>query len=128
MTSAGTRAPAHHILQSGRHALDEAVLLQVMPVGLLHAAAAMRSRALKAASGPVGTLLVGRRIFLGEDALDLQIGELLVAVIAQEKRLAAVADEHQGVMGDGELGHMKLPNDRARRRRRLQSAHHRRQP
>ena len=84
MTSAGTPRLRTILLQSGRYTLGEAVLLQVVPVGLFDAAAAMRSRALDAASGPVGTLLVGRRVLLGEDTLNPQIGKLRVAGIAQE--------------------------------------------
>jgi hypothetical protein len=48
---------------------------------------------------------MGRRVVVGEDALDLEIGKFLVALVAQEQGLAAIADEDDGVMGDLNLGH-----------------------
>jgi hypothetical protein len=51
---------------------------------------------------------MGRRVLLGEDALGLQIGELLIAGIAQEQRLAAVTNEHHGIMGYCEPIHVEL--------------------
>lgn len=89
---------AHDVLQSGGHALRKAVLLEVMPVGLLHAAVPMRPGALDAPSGSVGSLFVGWWVLLGKHLLGLQIGELLVALIAQEQGLAAVTDEDHGVV------------------------------
>ncbi len=53
---------------------------------------------------------------LGENALGHQIGKLLVAGVAQEKRLAAVADENESVMGNSELVHVGLLADEARLR------------
>lgn len=107
----GDAALAHHFLQSRRHPLDEAVLFQSMPVGLFNTAAAMRSRVRKTDYGPVGSLLVGRRVLLGEDALGLQVGEFLIAGIAQEESFAAVTDEDEGVMRYCELVHIQLPNE-----------------
>ena len=51
---------AHEFFQFRRHAFDEPMLLEMMPVGLFHGAATMRASALDAASGPVGALFVGR--------------------------------------------------------------------
>lgn len=104
-------ALAHHFLQSRRHPLDEAVLFQSMPVGLFNTAAAVRSRVRKTDYGPVGSLLVGRRVLLGEDALGLQVGEFLIAGIAQEESFAAVTDEDEGVMRYCELVHIQLPSE-----------------
>jgi hypothetical protein len=51
----------------------------------------------------VGALLMGRRILIGENLFGFQVGKFLVTVIAQEQRLASVADENHGVVGDCEL-------------------------
>ena len=61
-------------------------------------------------AGGVGSLLVGRRILVGENALGHQIGKLLVAFVAQKERLAAVADEDESVMRNGELVHSETPD------------------
>ena len=60
--------------------------------------------------GLVGALLVGRADCLLEHALDLEIRKLFVAVVAQDQRLAAIADEHEAIVADAELGH-GLPYD-----------------
>ena len=88
-----------------------------MPVGLIHAAAPMRAGAPKGRARLVGALLMGRRIFVGENLLGLQVGKFLVAVVAQEQRFASVADENHGVVGDCELIHISLLKRRPRRLR-----------
>ena len=55
-------AAAYHILQRSGDAFDKTVLLEVMPVGLIYAAAPMRAGPRKGRTRLVGTLLVGRRI------------------------------------------------------------------
>ena len=107
----GDAALAHHFLQSRRHPLDEAVLFQSMPVGLFNTAAAMRSCVRKTDRGSVGSLLMGWRVLLGEDALSLQVGELFITSIAHEEGFAPVTDEDDGVMRNCELVHIQLPNE-----------------
>jgi hypothetical protein len=107
MTRAGTAAP-NHTLKCGGDPLDKTVLLEVMPVGLVHAAAPVRAGARKGRARLVGTLLMGRRILVSENLLGFQVGKFLVAVIAQEQRFASVADKNHGVVGDCELVHMLL--------------------
>ena len=50
-------------------------------------------------------LLPGRPFFVLQHPLDLELGELLVAVIAQEQGLAAVADEYEAIVRDLDLAH-----------------------
>jgi hypothetical protein len=88
-------ALAHKLFHRRGYALGEAVLLEVMPVGRLHSASDGRTCALEYAAWAVGTLLAGWRVFVNEDTFGLQIGKFLVAVVAQEQRLAAIADEHE---------------------------------
>src|SRR6187399_3070362 len=72
----GDRAAAHHALERSGDALDKTVLLEVMPVGLIDAAAPTRAGARKGRARLVGTLLMGWRIFVGENLLGLQVGKL----------------------------------------------------
>jgi hypothetical protein len=73
--------------------------------------------ACETATGAIGALLVRRRVLVIDDyALGHQIGKLLVAVVAQEKRFAAVADEDERVVRKGELGHFGLRANEALRR------------
>src|SRR3984893_4009044 len=96
---------AHELFHRRGYALSEAVLLEVMPVGRLHAASFVCTCALEYAAWTVGTLLAGWRVFVNEDTLGLEIGKFLVAVVAQEQRLAAIADEHEGIMRNLQLAH-----------------------
>ena len=92
-------AMAHQILKCTRDPVNEAVFLEVMPVGLFHAAAAVGSRALDATPGPVGALLMGRRVFLGEHALGPQIGELLVPALRRNSALRPSPTNIMSVVG-----------------------------
>src|SRR5580704_16357913 len=58
-------ALAYELLQRCRHLTGEVVLLQFVPIGLRHRAAAMPDAGV-AAARPVGALLVGRRIYIDE--------------------------------------------------------------
>src|SRR6516225_654566 len=89
--------------------LSEAVLLEIVPVGGFNAAAKVRAGTLKGTPWPVTALLVRRWVIVDEDALDFEIRKLLVASIAQEQCLTTVADEHEGVLGDGEPVHGMSP-------------------
>jgi hypothetical protein len=64
-------------------------------------------------TGAIGSLFVGRGIVIDENALGHQIGKHLVAFVAQEKRLAAVADENESVMPNRELAHITLQKNDA---------------
>jgi len=107
---------AHQTLQRGGHSLSKAMLLDFMPIRRLHGAAADRMGARERATGTIGPLLVRRRVLFGENALGHQIGKHLIAGVAQEKRLAAVADENESVMRNSELVHAGLLTNDARRR------------
>src|SRR6516164_5582438 len=97
-------ALADQFFESSGHRAGEAMLLQRMPVRLLHGASTAAD-ARKGAPWLVGALLVGRRIGIGKDTLDPQVGKLFIAVIAQKEGLAAVADQHQSIMGQPKRGH-----------------------
>jgi len=67
------------------------------------------------AAGAIRSLLVGGWVlFVDEDTLGHEIGELLIAGVAQKQRLAAVADENEGVMGNSGFGHLGLSSREAR--------------
>src|SRR4249919_2004298 len=83
---------AHQLLQGGSDALGKALLLQLVPIRRLHAAALVLGGALEDPPGAIGTLVVGRLIFIGEHALGGQIHQSRVAGIAQEQCLLPVAD------------------------------------
>jgi hypothetical protein len=57
------------------------MLLEVVPVGLFHAAAPMRARAGKGRARLVGALLMGRRILVGKNPLGFQVWKFLVTVV-----------------------------------------------
>ena len=98
-------ALAHDLLQHRRHVVGEFVLFQVVPVGLRDARSAEADRRMLPA-WTVGALLVGGRVFLvDEDPLGLEVEVLRVAFVAQNQRLAAVADENIGIMRNGHFGH-----------------------
>jgi hypothetical protein len=88
--------------------LSEAVLLEIVPVGDFNAATEIRAGALEGATRAVRALFVRRRVIIDEDALGLEIRKPLVAGVAQEQRLTAIADEHEGVLGDVEFVHVGL--------------------
>jgi hypothetical protein len=46
------------------------------------------------------------RILISKNLLSFQIGKFFVTIVAQEQRLAAVADENQGVVRNCELVHI----------------------
>jgi hypothetical protein len=94
----------HQLLERFRHHAGEMVLLQIVPIGLLDRAAAMPDAG-EAAARSVGALLMGRRVVIEEDALGLEVGVLLVTFIAQEQRLAPVADENNGIVWNVDFGH-----------------------
>jgi hypothetical protein len=74
------------MFQSRGDTLDEAMLFQVMPVGLAHFAAARAGRRGDGGTRLVRTLLMGQWFSLCEDLFGLQVGKFFIAVIAQEKR------------------------------------------
>src|ERR1700693_1137953 len=59
----------------------------------------------EAAARFVGTLFMSRRITIDEHALGLEIREFLVTVIAQEQRLASIADEYDRVVRNLDFAH-----------------------
>src|SRR4029077_4480694 len=93
---------------------------------LIDAVAPTRAGARKGRARLVGTLLMGWRIFVGENLLGLQVGKLFIAVVAEEQRLASIADENHGIMGDCELIHVSLLKRRPRRLRACRGVHHQR--
>ena len=106
-------ALSHDILQSGGHPLSKTMLLDFMPIRRLHSAVAGCVGAREGATGAIGSLFVGRRILVDENALGHQIGKLFVTFVAQKKRLAAVADENESVMRNSELAHITLQKNDA---------------
>jgi hypothetical protein len=48
---------------------------------------------------------MGRGIGMSEHALDFEVGEFLVADIAQEQSPAPVANEDEGTLGNTQLAH-----------------------
>jgi len=112
----------HQRFERGRHALDEAMFLDLVPVGRLHRRALRRMSGGEAAARPVASLFVRRGVRLGEHPLGHQTGKLRVAGVAKEQRLAAVADEDEGVVGKRELVHVELPKKRNAPRRRRYAA------
>jgi len=89
--------------------MSEAMLLELVPVGISYTAAEVCAGAFESAAGPVAALLVRGRIVVDEDALGLKIRKLFVAGVEQEERLAAVADKHERVMRDLKLVHGQSP-------------------
>jgi hypothetical protein len=57
---------------------------------------------------------MSERVYVGEDLFGFQIGKFLIAIVAQEQRLAPVADENHGPMGDCKLIHIQLLKQRRR--------------
>jgi hypothetical protein len=110
----GDRPVAHHMLQRCGDALDKTMLLKLMPIGLADAGAARGVAARRSRARLVGALLVGRGIVVGENLFGLQIGKFLVAVVAQEQRLAPVADKNQTIVRNCDLVHISLLSSPAR--------------
>jgi len=102
----GRRLAAYNALHRGRHLLHEAAFLELMPVGHLHRASLPRLRGFAHPAGTIASLVVSRRILILEDGFNLQVRELLVALVTKEQRLSSVADEHHGTMRY--LGHSDL--------------------
>src|SRR5262249_39729002 len=91
------------------NAPNEAVLFEFVPVGISDTAAEVRPGALESAARTVAALLMCGRIVVDEHPLGLKIEEFLVAGVVQEQGLAAVTDEHEGVMGNLKLVHGGSP-------------------
>ena len=83
------------------------MLFNVVPVGLLHAAATRADTADRAAR-TVGALHMGRGVVVEEDALGLEVGKLRIAGIAEEERFPPIADEHERILRNLQLGHRGL--------------------
>ena len=90
------------------HPLDEAMLLEIVPIGIFNPAAQIRSSALERAARSVSTLLMSRRVFVNENTLGLEVWESLVTSVAQEKRLAAITDEYESIVGNVEFAHARF--------------------
>ena len=99
-------ALAHQPFHCCRDSLSEAVLFQLVPIGISNAAAEVGAGSLEGTARAIAALLVRWRIVIDEYALDSQIQELLVSCIAQEQRLAAVTDEYKRVVGNFQLAHI----------------------
>lgn len=84
------------------------MLFNVVPIRRLHAAAPRRVSAGEGAAGLVAALVARHRIGVDENVLGDEIGELLVAIVAQEQRLAAVPDKDNRVMRNIALAHHGL--------------------
>ena len=65
---------SNQFLYRSGYVLYKAMLLQLMPICDFHAAAAVRGSTLKCPPGPIGPLLMGRRIFVSEDVFGDQFG------------------------------------------------------
>src|SRR5262249_9280739 len=98
---------AHQSFHCCRNSLSEAVLFQLVPIGIFNAAAEVGAGALESATRSIAPLLVRWRIVIDEHTLDPEIRGLLVTCIAQEQRLAAVTDEYKRVMGAFQHAHVK---------------------
>jgi hypothetical protein len=54
---------------------------------------------------------MGRGVLVLEDPFGLEVGKFLVAFVAKKQRLAAIAHEHERVVGDPKLAHGGSPYD-----------------
>src|SRR5690606_29474951 len=77
----------------------------VMPIRRLYRTAAPGTHGLAEMARPIGPLLAGRRIVVLDNLLGFQVREFLIALIAQEDGLAAVAHEHERIMRNFQLVH-----------------------
>ena len=90
------REAIEHVGNRGRKPLFR----DVVPVRLLHRASG-RADAADRSPGTIGPLLPRRRIILFENVLHLQVELLRSALVAEKERLLPVADENEGVVGNG---------------------------
>jgi hypothetical protein len=98
-------ALAHQLFERVGDLASEAVLLDLVPVGRFDGAAlVLRSRPRGQPARTLGALVAGQRVVVDEHLFGGQIGKFLVAGVAQKQRLAAVADEHDRVMRNADLG------------------------
>jgi hypothetical protein len=74
---------ANQFLYRSADVLYKPMLLQPMPIRDFHAAA-VRGSTLKCPPGPIGSLLMSRRIFVSEDVFGDQIRILHTASVTQE--------------------------------------------
>jgi hypothetical protein len=86
------------------------MLLELVPIRRIHTAAEVRAGPLEHASRSIGALLAGRRVLVREHAFGPQIGELLIAIIAQEQCLSTVPDKYKDAMRDVQLVHRIASN------------------
>src|SRR6516162_8649084 len=77
-------ARTHELLQGGSDMAREAMLLEVVPVGILHAAAEVRPCTFECAPGAIRALLMGWRVVVNEHAFGLQVQKLFIARVAQK--------------------------------------------
>src|SRR5690606_24544874 len=89
------------------HDLDaEALLAQLLEIGLLHGAAV--AERIAGPSRSARPLLAGRRIFLLMSFEGAQVRILLVPLVTEEDRLASVHDDNPGIVLQGETTHTVL--------------------
>jgi hypothetical protein len=82
------------------------MFFEIMPVRRLHRAVTRGVRAHRCSAGAIRALLVRRGILIDKHALGHQIGEFLVAIVAYEQRLPAVADEDERIVWDNGFLHV----------------------
>jgi hypothetical protein len=102
-------ACAHELLQGGGDVSREAMLLEVMPIGILHGATEVRRRTFECASRAIGSLLAGGWVFVDEHAFGFQVQKFLITRVAQEQRFSSITDDDEGVMRDCELTRLPPP-------------------
>ncbi len=74
------------------------MLLDFMPVRRFDRAAVGGIGAREGAPGPIRSLVVSGGVFVGQNLDRDEIGEFFIPFIAKEQRLAAIADENEGVV------------------------------
>src|ERR1700682_2856697 len=89
-----------HLFHRRCDLLREAVLFDVMPIGWFESAPTACDGSFAHPSRPVAALLVGRRILLLKHPVSPEIRKFRVAIVSQEQGLSAVADKHQGIVGN----------------------------
>jgi hypothetical protein len=100
----------NHLFDHCCDSTSEPVLLDLVPVGRLNSSPAACKRDFAQASRTIASLLVRSRIFVFKHLFGLEVGKFGVAMIPQDKCPAAVADQHQGVIGY--FQHLSAPQHR----------------
>jgi hypothetical protein len=95
----------HELVELYGNFLQEVGFGLVLPVGLLHGAAAQSVRRVRA-PGLVGAEFTVRLVGLRERFADLEIHQFRIAGILQDQGLRPIADNDPGFPGDFDVSHL----------------------